>query len=135
MPRPRMNDSVEAHKYLQDSNKRPKSPPLSPNSIARLRSKWQGEYEEWACCCLEDLSVVYLWVDGVYVKAGLRKGKAALLVTLASQGPYSNLALVEEEVENLRREIKEGEVRVAAPKRWPPLPVRWKQRQLGPFSA
>ncbi len=27
--------------------------------------------------------MVYLWVDGVYVKAGLEKDKAALLVALA----------------------------------------------------
>jgi transposase-like protein len=26
--------------------------------------------------------VVYVWVDGVYVKAGLEKGKAALLVVI-----------------------------------------------------
>jgi hypothetical protein len=29
--------------------------PLSPSSIARLKSKWQGEYEEWAHRSLEDL--------------------------------------------------------------------------------
>jgi putative transposase len=28
--------------------------------------------------------VVYLWVDGIYVKAGLEKAKAALLVALAA---------------------------------------------------
>ena len=31
---------------------------------------------------LDDLEVVYLWVDGVYVKAGLEKDKAAILVVL-----------------------------------------------------
>ena len=33
---------------------------------------------------LDDLEVVYLWVDGVYVKAGLEKEKAVLLVVLAA---------------------------------------------------
>ena len=41
------------------------------------------EYEEWSFRSLPDLEVVYLWVDGVYVKAGLEKEKAALLVAVA----------------------------------------------------
>jgi len=32
---------------------------------------------------LDALEVVYLWVDGIYVKAGLEKEKAALLVAIA----------------------------------------------------
>jgi len=32
---------------------------------------------------VDDLEVVYLWVDGIYVKAGLEKDTAALLVALA----------------------------------------------------
>ncbi len=51
--------------------------------MARLKQKWQGEYEEWSFRSLQDLEVVYLWVDGVYVKAGLEKEKAALLVAVA----------------------------------------------------
>jgi putative transposase len=58
--------------------------PLSPNSIARLKAKWEGEYEEWSKRRFDDLEVTYLWVDGVYVKAGLEKEKAALLVALAA---------------------------------------------------
>ena len=33
---------------------------------------------------LADLEVVYLWVDGVSVKAGLEREKAAVLVVLAA---------------------------------------------------
>jgi putative transposase len=33
--------------------------------------------------CASSLEPVYLWVDGVYVKAGLEKDKAAILVVLA----------------------------------------------------
>lgn len=58
--------------------------PLSPNSIARLKAKWESEYEEWSKRRFDDLEVTYLWVDGVYVKAGLEKEKAALLVALAA---------------------------------------------------
>jgi transposase-like protein len=57
--------------------------PLSPGSIARLKAKWQTEYENWKNRSLADYEVVYLWVDGIYVKAGLEKDKAALLVAMA----------------------------------------------------
>lgn len=57
--------------------------PLSASSIARLKEGWQGEYEAWKKQSLKDVEAVYLWVDGVYVKAGLEKEKAALLVVVA----------------------------------------------------
>ncbi len=57
--------------------------PLSAPSIARLKASWQAEYEAWRTRSLADLEVVYLWVDGVYVKAGLEKDKAAILVVIA----------------------------------------------------
>lgn len=56
---------------------------LSETSIARLKAKWQAEYEAWNNFRLDDLEVVYLWVDGIYVKAGLEKDKACMLVALA----------------------------------------------------
>jgi len=56
--------------------------PLSPSSIERLRAKWQQEYDEWSGRPLHGLRPVYLWADGVYVKAGLEKEKAALLVVV-----------------------------------------------------
>ena len=56
---------------------------LSPSTIARLKTKWQGDYEAWRTERLDELEPVYLWVDGVYVKAGLEKDKAALLVAIA----------------------------------------------------
>src|SRR5207249_3378245 len=58
--------------------------PLSAPSIARLKAGWQAEYELWKSRAVDDLEVVYLWVDGVYVKAGLEKEKAAILVVLAA---------------------------------------------------
>jgi transposase-like protein len=58
--------------------------PLSASSIARLRSKWEVEYQEWARRGLEDRELVYAWADGIYVKAGLEKEKAALLVVIGA---------------------------------------------------
>ncbi len=58
--------------------------PLSASTVARLKEKWLAEYAEWRHRPLDELEVVYLWVDGVYVKAGLEKEKAALLVAIAA---------------------------------------------------
>ena len=58
--------------------------PLSASSIARLKAKWQLEYEEWKRQDLSYLEVVYQWADGIYVKAGLEKDKAALLVIIGA---------------------------------------------------
>jgi len=58
--------------------------PLSAPSIARLKAGWQAEYDLWKTRSVAELLVVYLWVDGVYVKAGLEKDKAAILVVLAA---------------------------------------------------
>jgi transposase-like protein len=58
--------------------------PLSASSIQRLKEKWTVEYEEWRTRSLHDREVVYLWADGLYVKAGLEKSKAALLVVIAA---------------------------------------------------
>jgi len=57
--------------------------PLSSATVARLKARWQLEYEQWKSRSLAELEVVYLWVDGVYVKAGLEKQKACLLVAIA----------------------------------------------------
>jgi transposase-like protein len=58
--------------------------PLSEASMARARAHWQAEYESWRQRSLEELDVVYAWADGLYVKAGLEAGKAALLVVIVA---------------------------------------------------
>ena len=58
--------------------------PLSASTVARLKEKWQAEWQQWQSRSLGDLEVVYLWADGVYVKAGLEKDKAVMLVVLAA---------------------------------------------------
>jgi len=57
--------------------------PVSASTVARLKERWHADYQMWRRRSFEDLEVVYLWVDGVYVKAGLEKEKAAVLVALA----------------------------------------------------
>ena len=58
--------------------------PLSASSIDRLKAKWQFEYEQWKQQDLSSLKVVYQWADGIYVKAGLEKDKAALLIIIGA---------------------------------------------------
>ena len=58
--------------------------PLSKSSIRRLRAGWTAEFEEWSQRRLEVREVVYVWADGIYVKAGLERDKAALLVVLGA---------------------------------------------------
>lgn len=56
--------------------------PLSATSLQRLKEKWQGEYEQWKQTGIEEKDWAYLWADGIYVKAGIGKEKAALLVVI-----------------------------------------------------
>ena len=58
--------------------------PLSKPSIQRLREGWRLEHERWCCRSLEGREVVYVWADGIYVKAGLERDKAALLVVIGA---------------------------------------------------
>ena len=59
--------------------------PLSASSLQRLKEKWRGEYEQWKSTAIEEKDWAYLWADGIYVKAGLGKEKAALLVVIGVQ--------------------------------------------------
>ena len=57
--------------------------PLSPSSIARLKADWLKEFEAWRREPIEE-EPLYMWADGVYVKAGLEKAKAAVLVVIGA---------------------------------------------------
>jgi transposase-like protein len=57
--------------------------PVSASTVARLKDRWQAQWEAWRQRRWDDVEVVYLWVDGVYVKAGLEREKAALLIVVA----------------------------------------------------
>jgi putative transposase len=58
--------------------------PLSANTVARLKDKWKVEHAAWVERRLDGLEIVYCWADGVYVKAGLEKEKAAVLVIIGA---------------------------------------------------
>jgi putative transposase len=79
--------------------------PLSAASLARLKAQWQLEYETWKQRRLDDLEVVYVWADGLYVKAGLEATKAALLVVIGALTTGQKVVLA---VESGQRESKES---------------------------
>ena len=56
--------------------------PLSKSSMRTLRAGWTAEFEAWSRRSLADREVVYVGADGIYVKAGLERDKAALLVVM-----------------------------------------------------
>ena len=66
---------------------------VSASTVARLKEKWHAELAEWRQRPQDDLEVVYMWVDGVYVKAGLEKEKAAILVVLAALSDGSKVVV------------------------------------------
>ena len=67
--------------------------PISASTVARLKERWNVELAAWRARPLEDLEVVYMWVDGVYVKAGLERDKAAVLVVMAALSDGSKVVV------------------------------------------
>ena len=86
-----------------------KGAPLSRASIQRLKSTWQLEYDEWTAQDLSGLEVVYQWADGLYVKAGIAKERAALLVIIAGLSDGRKVLLA---CESGQRESKESWSRI-----------------------
>ena len=48
-----------------------RSAALSPATIVRLNAQFKAEYDEWRQQPLADQRFVYIWVDGVHIKAGV----------------------------------------------------------------
>jgi len=57
---------------------------LSPSTVSRLTAGFKREYEDWTRSSLASLPVVYVWVDGIYMKAGLGDERACLLVVMGA---------------------------------------------------
>lgn len=53
---------------------------LSPSTIVRLNQKFRAEYEDWTKSSLSQLPIIDVWVDGVYVQAGITDERVCLLV-------------------------------------------------------
>mgnify|MGYP002082565438 FL=1 len=58
--------------------------PLSPSSVSRLNKQFREEYGEWKTRRLDTLEIIYVWADGVYVKAGISDEKLCALVVMGA---------------------------------------------------
>jgi transposase-like protein len=79
--------------------------PLSASTILRLKATWQAQYAAWQQRDLSQVKLVYLWADGVYVKAGLEDAKAAFLVFIGADATGQKKVLA---VESGQRESTES---------------------------
>ncbi len=58
--------------------------PLSPSTISRLLQRFRGQYAAFDQQDLGDRKLVYVWADGIYLKAGLGTEKACLMVLIGA---------------------------------------------------
>ena len=73
--------------------------------MLRLKAAWQARYAAWRQRDLSGVELVYLWADGLYVKAGLEHTKAALLVLIGACADGRKVILA---VESGQRESTES---------------------------
>ena len=59
--------------------------PLSPNTIVRLKEEWEDEYRAWKARSLKDEFFVYVWMDGIYIAAGIEDEKSCLLTLVGAR--------------------------------------------------
>ena len=58
--------------------------PLSPSTISRLTGQFKDQYEAFDRQDLHDRTFVYIWADGIYLKAGLGTEKVCLMVLIGA---------------------------------------------------
>ena len=109
---------------------------VSASTEARLKEKWHAELAEWRQRPLDDLEVVYMWVDGVlYVKAGLEKEKAAILVVLAALSDGSKVVVTRNAwLPGVNRELVRGAARLEGARFGVPKAGDWR-RSLGHLGS
>ena len=61
-----------------------KQAPLSPSVISRLLQKFRADYAAFDRRDLSEYTFVYIWTDGIYLKAGLGTEKACLMVLIGA---------------------------------------------------
>ena len=58
--------------------------PLSPSTISRLTGQFKEQYEAFDHQALHGRVFVYIWADGIYLKAGLGTEKVCLMVLIGA---------------------------------------------------
>ena len=57
---------------------------LSANTIVRLKSVWEEEFQEWNKRSLEGKKYVYVWADGVHFNIRLEEDRQCILVLMGA---------------------------------------------------
>ena len=83
--------------------------PLSPNTIVRLKGEWEQEYQAWKARSLKDERFIYVWMDGIYIGAGLEAEKSCLLTLVGARSDGSK-ELIAMELGYRESEASWGEV-------------------------
>ena len=102
--------------------------PVSASTVARLKDKWNDELAQWRSRPLDDLEVVYMWVDGVYVKAGLEREKAAILVVMAALSDGRKVVVsADSRIQGVHRELVRCAQGHEAPRAGVPKTGDWRR--------
>ena len=62
----------------------PNCPGLSASTVTRLKTCWEGEFQEWNQRSLEGKPYVYLWADGVHFNIRLEEDRQCILVLMGA---------------------------------------------------
>jgi transposase-like protein len=62
----------------------PGCPGLSASTVTRLKTSWEGEFQEWNQRSLEGRQYVYLWADGVHFNIRLEEDRQCILVLMGA---------------------------------------------------
>jgi len=62
----------------------PNCPGLSASTVTRLKTCWEGEFQEWNKRSLEGKQYVYVWADGVHFNIRLEEDRQCILVLMAA---------------------------------------------------
>lgn len=62
----------------------PNCPGLSASTVTRLKTCWEGEFQEWNKRSLRDKQYVYLWADGVHFNIRLEEDRQCILVLMGA---------------------------------------------------
>lgn len=60
------------------------APNLSPSVIARLKARWEADYEAWGRRDLSAKAYVYIWADGVHLQTRMEPEAECMLVLIGA---------------------------------------------------
>lgn len=69
---------------------------LSPNTLSRLKSKWNEEHRQWSRRDLSDSRYVYWWADGVYSNVRMKDRLCLLVIIGVTEDGTKELVAVED---------------------------------------